>query len=78
MEGLITAYGAVTGPIKSKTLPTTLRFSSTTSEPSLGTFSAFTMTFREGDTFETLPNFCKRGFPSRKHVRERTCAFKVF
>ena len=68
----------MTGPIISKTLPTTFRFSSTTSEPSLGVFSALTITFREGDTFDTLPNLCKRPFPSRKHVRQRTCTFKAF
>ncbi len=47
----------------SKTLPTTTRFSSTTSEPIFGGLSDLTMAFPEGDTFVILPNLCKRNSP---------------
>jgi hypothetical protein len=62
----------------SKTLPTTFKFSSTTSVPIFGGFSVLTMTFREGVTFETLPNLCKRNSPLEKHVRDRNSLFKAF
>ena len=62
----------------SKTLPTTFKFSSITSEPILGKVSDLTMTFREGDTFDTLPNLCKRISPLEKHVRDRSSLFKAF
>ena len=62
----------------SKTLPTTLRFSSTTSAPIFGVFSVFTITLLEGVTFDTLPNLCKRNSPLEKHVRDRGSLFKRF
>ncbi len=61
----------------SKILPTTFRFSSTTSTPIFGGLSVLTMAFPEGDTFVILPNLCKH-FPSRKHVADRNWGFKAF
>jgi len=66
------------GPIISKTLPTTFKFSSTTSKPIFGGFSVFTTMFRDGVTFETLPNLCKRNSPLEKHVGNRNSLYKVF
>jgi hypothetical protein len=61
----------------SKTLPTTTRFSSTTSEPIFGGLSALTMAFPEGETFEILPNLCKRNSPLENMYVSVTAPLKL-
>jgi hypothetical protein len=63
----------------SKTLPITIKFSSTTSEPIFGGLSVFTIMFFDGVNARTLPNFCKRAHsPLEKQVRVRSSLFKAF
>jgi hypothetical protein len=59
MVVLITAYGDDTGPITSKTLPTTFKLSSTTSHPNFGGLSVLMIRLLDGVTLNTLPIFCK-------------------
>ena len=53
------AKGEETGPIMSKTFPTTFKFSSMTAEPSFGVFSVLTTIFWDGVTFRIRPKRCK-------------------
>jgi hypothetical protein len=78
MEALTTAYGEETGPIMSKTRPTTFRFSSITEVPNLGGLSIFTTMLCDGVTLITFPNLCNTHSPLRKQHRQRSSPYKVF